>query len=164
MPLWFHADETQYVQHGEEKAYALSFCSLACGKRYLLAAIPVHLMVDEDRVNRTLWALLAWLRYELECLHAGRCPTHDWKGNAFHDRRANLAGTLLPVRARALGMKGDQKFLHEARNCRGTCPCHPLNKLGQRQCGAGGSQNPRSAPKPEPTGPSQTACHPRQCQ
>ena len=113
-PLWFHADETQYVQHGEKKAYVLSFCSLVCGKRYLLAVIPTHLMVVEEHVNKTLWALLAWLRYELECLHAGRYPAQDWQGNDFRDHRSKLSGARLPVRARALAMKGDQKFLHEA--------------------------------------------------
>ena len=71
-------------------------------------------MVINNRVNETLWALLRWLRYELECLHSGRYPTLDWQGNPLKGERAKRAGLLLPVRARVAGLKGDQKFLQEA--------------------------------------------------
>ena len=77
VPLLLHGDEGEYVH--DQKCYVISLSGIAHGSswstRFLIAALPCDRMVfGPDRVNRSLQAVLSFVRWSFVQLLAGTWP------------------------------------------------------------------------------------------
>jgi hypothetical protein len=130
VPLFIHADETQYVNN--QKVYVISISGLAHGDpvttKLLVALIPSDRMYKDGGINVTLQAVLAYVKLSFEVLLDGKWPAPGYEGTpldlrsrgpvrstAYRARRAGqrLAGEYFGVFA---GVKGDQLWMQDAFN------------------------------------------------
>ena len=118
VPLFLHADETEYVK--DQKVYVVSISGMAHGDpvttKLLVGVLPSDLMQHEGTTNVTLQAVLAFVRWSFEVLLEGAWPSTGFGGAALQGYRAERAGQRLAGSffGAFAGVKGDQVWLVDA--------------------------------------------------